>query len=226
MKVLPPEPAGREQLGRRDVEPALAAQPLVGAGLQHHLGDERPADVRHQRAGLDVVAVVGLQHVRRGRGVPHDRGDLLHQVADRAVGVAGGLGLAGLRDRGAVPVDRQHAADRQVAGCRGGGDAETAALQRGHHRQHRGAGLHPDPRGRGVDGDRGQLGLGVDEHDVGRVAAVDGEGERRPVVGAALGAQPPAVGPRPVGQRDDVGRACSAYRSRRRRRRCAPDQFL
>ena len=63
-------------------------------------------------------------------GIPDHRGERQDQVGQRAVGLPGQLGLAGPRDRAAVRVDRQHAADRDVAGRRYRAEAVARRGQR------------------------------------------------------------------------------------------------
>ena len=81
------------------------------------------------------------------RGTPDHGGERQDQVGQRAVALPGQRGLARAGDGAAVRVDRQHAAERDVAGCRDG--AEPVA--RGGER--RGQGVHGDA---GLRGDRGR----------------------------------------------------------------------
>lgn len=199
----------REELARGDVHMVDAAQVVVGADPQGHLGQERSAQVRQERLAVRVPATEGTFNIPACRPVPHhgrQRGD---EVAHGAVGVARHAGLAPRRDRAAVTVDRQDPPDGDGAGrgCRG--HAVPVRLEEVEERLHRRAGLHPNRgratrRGGRLDPHRVQVSSRVDQDDSGGPPGPGGHGQRRPGMPEPTSPHGVAVRMRPVHDADHV----------------------
>ena len=104
-----------EERRRRDVHVALAAQVVVVDHLQRRVDDEGAAQVRQERRVLPFAAreraeriAVRIARLRIG----DDSGDRQDLIAQRPVAAVEAVG--GRRNRGAVRVDRQRAADREI----------------------------------------------------------------------------------------------------------------
>ena len=103
---------------------------LIRADLQSGLNDERAAKMSEKSLTLRIRALKRHQSILATRRIPHDRGERKDQIAQRSIGVARELLLPSGRNSGAVPVDREHAAQSEIAGSRGRGDAEPRLLER------------------------------------------------------------------------------------------------
>ena len=175
-----------------------------------------------RNAPIWIAALEPAQHVLLPGRIEHDRGERDHEIAQRAPGMARLQGFTGRGHGGAVCIDRERAAERDVARCRRGNHAEAIWLERREQRLQRDARLGGDARRtcRRVDGDGRQRLRRIEQHEV-RGAGARVQRQRRPVVHVAARAYPVAVRARPVDGRDDVvgGAARRSIRPARRSRR-------
>ena len=158
-----------------------------------------------RNAPIWIAALEPAQHVLLPGRIEHDRGERDHEIAQRAPGMARLQGFTGRGHGGAVCIDRERAAERDVARCRRGNHAEAIWLERREQRLQRDARLGGDARRtcRRVDGDGRQRLRRIEQHEV-RGAGARVQRQRRPVVHVAARAYPVAVRARPVDGRDDV----------------------
>ena len=120
----------------------------------------------------------------------------------------GAGGLAVRRDARAVGVDRQRAAQGQLARCGGVGDPQPVVGEERHQRLQDHPGLCTHGSGSAGGGSRElhvrQVHAGVQQEDLRVRLGGPGDGQRRPPVRLAPGSEPPAVGSRPVGEVGEV----------------------
>jgi hypothetical protein len=162
-----------------------------------------------------IVAAERPQLIPLTALAPDDRRERQHLIADRPEALPARSMLASRRDRGAMAIDGEDAADRQVPGRRVGGKSEAGGLEEREHVLHRCAGLCDD---------RGRTGAGqahscqvtgrVDEQHARRARRRSRERERGPGMRATERPDPVAVLPCPVDDGDDLVR---------RPRRACPD---